>query len=153
MTDQPTTKLPRWREWGVILLIFVAAVFGSTWLGKMGTRETNVFAALVVAVSTAALAAFTRRYSRFPVWASVTSVLLLAASAIGSTPPCGRTPPAWHRDVSGSLWMHPWYFLTLISVSGQARGVCAVASRTGAWILLSGAFAIAIITPAIAVLP
>jgi hypothetical protein len=152
MTDQPTTKLPRWREWGVILLIFVAAVFGSTWLGKMGTRETNVSAALVVAVGTAALAAFTRRYSRFPVWASVTSVLLLAASAIGSAA-LWPDAAAWHHDVSGSLWMHPWYFLTLISVSGQARGVCAVASRTGAWILLSGAFAIAIITPAIAVLP
>jgi hypothetical protein len=144
-------RLPNWKGWGLILALFAGTVFGAAWLGKAGTWGMNVAAAVVVAAGTAALAAVTRRYSGFPRWASVTSVGILSASAIGSAAlwPDARV---WHTAVSGSLWMHPWYFLCLIGASSGSRSACAAGSRTGAWFLISGAFAIAIIAPVIAVL-
>jgi hypothetical protein len=129
--------------------IFMASVFGATLLGKLGTRAGNIESALAIAAGTAALAALTRRYSGFPVWASIASVLVLAGTAIGGAL-LWPNASTWHHAANGSLWMHPWYFLTLMGVQ-PARAACATSAAAG-WTILAGAMVIAGVLPLVGVL-
>lgn len=148
MRNESSSNIPRWRDWTAIMSIFLASVLGATYLAKIGTREANIESALAIAAGTAGLAALTRRYSGFPVWASIASVLVLAGSAIGGAL-LWPNAASWGHAANGSLWMHPWYFLTLVGVSPRSA-TCACA--TAGWVILSGAIVIAAVLPLFGVL-
>jgi hypothetical protein len=150
MSSATIGRIPGWKAWIAILAIFFVAVSGAAYLGKLKTRAGNIEAAMTIAAGTAALALITRRYSGFPRWASVASVTVLAASAIGGA---ALWPDAagWHHAVKDSLWMHPWYFLTLTGLGGSPRGACCgPASSTTGWMIVTGAVLIGVLVPVIA---
>jgi len=152
MSNPTTSRIPSWKAWIAILGIFAAAVIGAAYFGKLKTRAGNVEAAMAIAVGTAALAAITRRFSVFPRWASIASVAVLATAAIAGA---ALWPDAavWHDAVKDSLWMHPWYFLTLTGLAGSPRGACCgPASTVAGWMIVAGAFLIAVLVPVIAAL-
>jgi hypothetical protein len=127
----------------------MASVFGATYLAGIGTRVANIESALAIAAGTAALAGLTRRYSGLPVWASIASALVLGGTAIGGAL-LWPSASSWHHAANGLLWMHPWYFLTLVGVQ-PARAACASSAAAG-WTILAGAVVIAGVLPLVGVL-
>lgn len=146
-----TRGLPGLRGWVFILAIFAGAVFLATALGRLGTRSGNLGAASTIAVGTAILAAMAWRYSRLPRWALATSVAVLAVTAVGSA---WLWPDAatWRHSIEDSLWMHPWYYLTLVTAGSGRRALCGCSPQTTGWLLVAGAVALAIVVPVIAIL-
>src|SRR5262249_30156604 len=136
---------PNIRNMAVAIAVFAATVLGTAKLGTLGTREANLWAAVTLAAGTALLAALTWRFSRLPRWAYAGSVLILAASTIGSAwfwPDVA----GWKSVVRDSLWMHPWYFLVLMSLRpGSAGRYC----YCGGWGIILGAVALAGVVPVI----
>lgn len=146
-----TRRLPGLKGWVLILAIFAGTVFLATALGRFGTRNGNLGAASAIAAGTAILAAVTWRYSRLPRWAFATSVVVLAATAIGSA---WLWPDAatWRHSIEDSLWMHPWYYLTLVSAGSGRRALCGCSPQTTGWLLVAGAVFLAIVVPVVAIL-
>jgi hypothetical protein len=152
MSDDRRPRTPGVRDWILILTVFAAAVFGAAWLGRIGARSTNVAAAVVITAGTATLAAMTRRFSGLPTWATLVSVGILGVSAIAGAAFWSQNA-AWHHAIKDSLWMHPWYFLTLAGVTGPSSGcACGPGSRLFSWLFIGVAFVIAVLVPIVAVL-
>ena len=150
MNDKRLSQRPRFREWVAILAVFAAAVFGAAWLGRSGARSMNVAAGIVITAGTVTVAALTRRYSRLPTWATAVAVSLFGVSAIGGAALWSESA-AWHHAIKDSLWMHPWYFLTLVGASGSC-GSCAPGSRALSWLFIGVAFFLAVLVPVIGTL-
>jgi len=145
MSDPSNPARPNITNTAMALVVFAATVFGTAKLGTIGTRAANLWAAVALSAGTALLAALTWRFSRLPRWAYVASVFILAASAIASAwfwPDVA----SWKHVVRDSLWMHPWYFLVLMSLRpGSAGRYC----YCGAWGIILGAVALAGVVPVI----
>jgi len=60
---------------------------------------------------------------------------------------------SWHHALKDSLWMHPWYVLTLVGAAGSScGGACGPGSRLFAWVYVGVAFFIGVVVPAVTVL-
>jgi len=151
MSDTTMTRRPRGTDWAMILLVYLISMLGASALSRSGTRVGNVAAAASIAAATAMIAARGRRFVKFPLWSSVTSVAVLGAFAIGSA---ALWPgiAAWRQLLTGMLWMHPWYFM-IFSGSGSGSFVCATTtSRAAGWCLVGGAVAVGVVAPLITTL-
>jgi hypothetical protein len=140
------SERPRWRDWTAILVVFAAAVFGAAWLGRMGTYAANVGAALAITAGTVAVAALTWRFSKLPRWATVLSVCILGASAIAGAS-LWPASAGWNHAVKDTLWMHPWFFLTVAGVADPSHS-CA-GSRVYGWVFVGVSVFIGAVVPAI----
>jgi len=141
-------RRPGLRDWIPILVVFAGAVFGAAWLG----RSSNLGAAAVITGGTVVLAVLTRPFSRLPRWATLLSVGILGVSALGGAALWADTG-AWHHALKDSLWMHPWYVLTLVGAAGSScGGACGPGSRLFAWVYVGVAFFIGVVVPAVTVL-
>lgn len=150
MSDTTMTRRPRWTDWTMILLVFLVSMLGASALARSGTREGNVAAAASIAAATAVIAALGRRFSAFPRWSRVTSVVLLCAFSIGSAALWPGDLP-WRQMLTGSLWMHPWYFMLFPSLGVGSCAGCENTAR-GGWLLVAGALAIGVAAPLITLL-
>jgi hypothetical protein len=123
--------------WGTGVLL--AQVLGIVLVAPKNSSDPAqvMLAAAIGAAGTLLMAAVLAPLSRYPRWAYWTTAALYAGFMLAS-PSFVATPAQWIEWVRPQIWLLPWFFLTVASVSPRSRalGVCAPGARWSGVMLL-----------------
>ena len=140
-----TEKLPRpgaartWMGVGILLM----ATLGSALVAhdRPPSASNVMLACTITALGIMGMASVLAAATRYPRWSHWASAVVLAGWAIAS-PWIAGSPEAWRSEAPASLWMLPWFLMTMTSVGGSARGLCATHGRRAGWIQVGASFGV-----------
>jgi hypothetical protein len=140
MSAGDAVRVPRWKDWGIALAVFLVGVFAMTVAGRghPPTREAAILAAAVCGIATFAMTAWAVRFASYPRWSYWTSALVLSVLALAAAVllPDLRE---WKDHMLSTMWMNTWYPLVLTSSAGTGATACWAGTARGGWLMVGAA--------------